>query len=104
VLSFTTGSVGGSKAIAKATNLFRITVSFGCVNSSISLPGNMSHASVPPEVAAQRNLPRDLVRLSIGIEDEADLLEDLDQALRCAALTRPFSNTEEGSQMTVSTI
>ena len=85
VLSFTTGSVEASKAIAEATNLFRITVSFGCVNSSVSLPGNMSHASVPPEVAAQRDLPRDLVRLSVGIEDEADLIEDLDQALRTAA-------------------
>lgn len=84
VLSFTTGSIEASKAVAKATNLFRITVSFGCVNSSISLPGNMSHASVPPEVAAQRDLPRDLVRLSVGIEDEADLIEDLDQAFRKA--------------------
>lgn len=84
VLSFTTGSVEASKAVAKSTNLFRITVSFGCVSSSISLPGNMSHASVPPEVAAQRDLPKDLLRLSIGIEDEADLVQDLDQALRRA--------------------
>ena len=86
VLSFTTGSFEISKAIAEATNLFRITVSFGSVNSSISLPGNMSHASVPPEVAAQRDLPKDLVRLSVGIEDEEDLIEDLDQALRIARL------------------
>jgi cysteine-S-conjugate beta-lyase len=87
VLSFTTGSIESSKAVAESTNLFRITVSFGCVNSSISLPGNMSHASVPPEVAAQRDLPRDLVRLSVGIEDEGDLIEDLDQALRRASWT-----------------
>lgn len=84
VLSFTTGSVALSKAIAETTEMFRITVSFGSVNSSISLPGTMSHASVPPEVRAQRDLPNDLVRLSIGIEDEEDLLADLDRAILAA--------------------
>ncbi|MEO6964544.1 MAG: cystathionine beta-lyase [Acidobacteriaceae bacterium] len=82
VLSFTTGSIALSKAIAENADLFRITVSFGSVNSSISLPGSMSHASVPPEVMAQRDLPNDLVRLSIGIEDEEDLLADLDRAIQ----------------------
>jgi cystathionine beta-lyase len=81
VLSFTTGSVALSKAIAENTEMFRITVSFGSVNSSISLPGNMSHASVPPELLAQRDLPQDLVRISVGIEDEEDLLADLDRAI-----------------------
>jgi cystathionine beta-lyase len=81
VLSFTTGSVPLSKAIAENTELFRITVSFGSVNSSISLPGNMSHASVPAELLAQRDLPKDLVRISIGIEDEEDLLADLERAI-----------------------
>lgn len=84
VLSFTTGSIELSKAIAKATRLFRITVSFGSVNSSISLPGNMSHASVPAEVLAERDLPRDLVRISVGIEDEQDLIDDLDRAIQVA--------------------
>ena len=85
VLSFTTGSVEVSKAVAELTKLFRITVSFGSVNSSISLPGNMSHASVPPQVLAQRDLPRDLVRISVGIEDEEDLIADLEEALRLAS-------------------
>jgi cystathionine beta-lyase len=84
VLSFTTGSVELSKAIAEHAKLFRITVSFGSINSSISLPGCMSHASVPPEVLAQRDLPRDLVRVSVGIEDEQDLLDDLEQAFNLA--------------------
>jgi cystathionine beta-lyase len=84
VLSFTTGSLELSKAIAEHAKLFRITVSFGSVNSSISLPGNMSHASVPPEVLAQRDLPSDLVRISVGIEDEGDLIADLEQALSYA--------------------
>jgi len=84
VLSFTTGSVEASKAIAEYAKLFRITVSFGSINSSISLPGHMSHASVPPEVLAQRDLPHDLVRISVGIEDEEDLIADLEQAIHLA--------------------
>jgi cystathionine beta-lyase len=84
VLSFTTGSFAMSKAIAEHAQFFRITVSFGSINSSISLPGTMSHASVPPEVMAQRDLPGDLVRVSIGIEDEEDLIADLDQAIKAA--------------------
>jgi cystathionine beta-lyase len=84
VLSFTTGSFAVSKAIAELARLFRITVSFGSVNSSISLPGNMSHASVPPEVLALRDLPADLVRISVGIEDEEDLIADLDHAITLA--------------------
>jgi cystathionine beta-lyase len=84
VLSFTTGSVEVSKAIAEHAELFRITVSFGSVNSSISLPGCMSHASVPSAVLAQRELPLDLVRISVGIEDEEDLVADLDRAIHLA--------------------
>ena len=84
VLSFTTGSVDVSKAIAEQTKLFRITVSFGSVNSSISLPGNMSHASVPAEIMHQRDLPKDLVRISAGIEDEEDLIADLERAFSLA--------------------
>jgi cystathionine beta-lyase/cystathionine gamma-synthase len=38
-------------------------------------------ASVPPELQAGRNLPPDLVRVSVGIEDEEDLIADLDQAI-----------------------
>ncbi len=80
VLSFTTGSVEVSKFIAERAKLFRVTVSFGSVNSSISLPLNMSHASVPLEILCQRDLPPDLVRISVGIEDEEDLIADLERA------------------------
>ena len=84
VLSFTTGSVELSKAIAASAKLFHITVSFGSISSSISLPGKMSHASVPAEQLAQRDLPPDLLRISIGIEDEEDLIADLESALDLA--------------------
>jgi cystathionine beta-lyase len=84
VFSFTTGSVEISKAIAEYAEFFHITVSFGSVTSSISLPGTMSHASVPAKLLAERNLPPDLARISIGIEDEEDLIADLDQAIQRA--------------------
>ena len=84
VLSFTTGSAEVSKAVAEHAQLFCITVSFGSINSSISLPGKMSHVRVPPQVLALRDLPKDLVRISVGIEDEEDLIADLEQAIHLA--------------------
>lgn len=81
VLSFTTGSLDLSRRIAETARLFRISVSFGSVHSTISLPGSMSHASVPFELQAVRALPPDLVRISVGIEDPEDLLADLSHAI-----------------------
>jgi cystathionine beta-lyase len=81
VVCFTTGSVALSEHIVTATKLFKITVSFGSVNSLISMPGRMSHASIPDDVKAAREFPEDLVRMSIGIESPGDLIEDLKQAV-----------------------
>jgi cystathionine beta-lyase len=86
IITFETGDFELSKAIAESLKIFAITVSFGSVNSSVSLPYCMSHASVPLEVRKERALPTDLVRLSIGIEDADDLIADLEQAF--AAATR----------------
>lgn len=95
VLSFTTGSVEMSRRIVEATRMFSICVSFGSINSTISLPGSMSHASVPPEVGELRELPCDLVRISVGIEDAGDLITDLEQAFAVATLEQA-SISEEG--------
>jgi cystathionine beta-lyase len=84
VVSFETGSLEISRQIVEALKLFPITVSFGGLQSSVSLPGRMSHASVPPQVAAHRQLPADLIRLSVGIEDADDLIADLAEALEVA--------------------
>jgi cystathionine beta-lyase len=70
--------------IVELTKLYKVTVSFGNVISLISLPCFMSHASIPAEVRAARGLPDDLVRLSVGIEDAADLIADLQQAMDAA--------------------
>ncbi|KAH8552743.1 cystathionine beta-lyase [Umbelopsis sp. PMI_123] len=81
VLSFETGDIGISERIVEGTKLWGISVSFGCVNSLISMPCKMSHASIPAHVRAERALPEDLIRLCVGIEDADDLLEDLETAL-----------------------
>jgi cystathionine beta-lyase len=77
VLSFTAGSAEAAKAIAERSELFSISLSFGSVQSSISVPVKMSHASVTEEMTSVRKPPVDMLRLSIGIEDVDDLIADL---------------------------
>lgn len=88
VLSFETGSISLSERIVEAAQLFGISVSFGCVNSLISMPCRMSHASIDPAVRKERALPEDIIRLCVGIEDLGDLLDDLQQALVRAGAVR----------------
>jgi len=81
VLSFTAASAAAAKSIAETTELFSISVSFGSVHSTISIPVKMSHASVPAEIFASRAIPESLLRLSIGVEDPGDLIADLSRSL-----------------------
>ncbi|KAI0279267.1 Cys/Met metabolism PLP-dependent enzyme-domain-containing protein [Russula aff. rugulosa BPL654] len=81
VLSFSTGDKALSERIVGATRLWGISVSFGCVNSLISMPCVMSHASIDAALRAERGLPEDLIRLCVGIEDPVDLIDDLEHAL-----------------------
>lgn len=85
ILSFETGNTAISQLITEETALFKITVSFGSTHSLISMPCYMSHASIPESVREERGLPNNLVRISAGVEDAADLLADLDQAMRKAS-------------------
>lgn len=80
VISFTTGDTEVSARIVESTRLFAIAVSFGSVGSTISLPCHMSHVSIPPSLRDRLGPPPDLVRLSVGIEDADDLIDDLDTA------------------------
>jgi cysteine-S-conjugate beta-lyase len=81
VLSFETGSLPASRRVAEGARLFKITVSFGSVESLASLPCFMSHAAIPAAVRAARGLPDDLVRLAVGVEDAGDLVLDLHAAM-----------------------
>jgi cystathionine gamma-synthase len=72
---------GGREAAEKlcaATEIFTLAESLGGVESLIELPSAMTHAST---VGSMLEVPQDLVRLSVGIEDGADLVSDLEQAL-----------------------
>ena len=85
VLSFETGSTTLSERIVEETRLWSISVSFGCVNSLISMPCRMSHSSIPAKVRKERELPEDLIRLCVGIEDVRDLIQDLSSAIERAS-------------------
>ena len=65
----------------QATKVFALAESLGGVESLISHPATMTHGSIPAEVRRAAGLPDALVRLSVGVEDEADLIADLDGAL-----------------------
>ncbi|KAI9732573.1 MAG: cystathionine beta-lyase [Cirrosporium novae-zelandiae] len=80
VLSFETGDTAISERIVEAARLWAISVSFGCVNSLISMPCRMSHASIDPKTRAERHMPEDIIRLCVGIEDADDLIDDLKRA------------------------
>ena len=67
--------------LMQATKVFALAESLGGVESLISHPASMTHGSIPAEVRRAAGLPDSLVRLSVGVEDEADLIADLDQAL-----------------------
>ena len=64
--------------VCRRTRLFTLAESLGGVESLIEHPGRMTHASV---AGSALEVPADLVRLSVGIEDAADLVADLEQAL-----------------------
>lgn len=81
VLSFETGDVAVSERIVESAKLWAISVSFGCVNSLISMPCRMSHASIDEKTRRERNMPEDIIRLCVGIEDADDLIDDLSRAV-----------------------
>ncbi|KKZ59324.1 cystathionine beta-lyase [[Emmonsia] crescens] len=81
VLSFETGDAAISERIVESAKLWAISVSFGCVNSLISMPCRMSHASIDAKTRKERDMPEDLIRLCVGIEDVDDLIDDLRRAL-----------------------
>ncbi len=79
IVSVALESGEAARRFAESTRLFQLAESLGGVESLVNYPDAMTHASVRGTEAA---VPVEVVRLSVGIEDEADLLEDLDRALR----------------------
>lgn len=76
------GGIPAAKQFMTRTKLFSLAESLGGVESLVCHPATMTHASIPKEVREARGVDDGLVRLSVGIEDVADLRTDLDHALR----------------------
>ena len=75
------GGLPAAKKLLEGTRLFALAESLGGVESLIELPALMTHASVPAEQRRQLGIDDGLVRLSVGVEDGADLIADLERAL-----------------------
>jgi cystathionine gamma-synthase len=78
MVSFRVGSQEKATRVIEATELFTLAESLGAVESLIEHPGVMTHASA---AGSPLEVPDDLIRLSVGIEDHRDLVADLAQAL-----------------------
>jgi cystathionine gamma-lyase len=83
MMSFTLkdDSAEAAKKVLSSTKLFSLAESLGGVESLIGHPASMTHASIPREERIKNGLVDSLIRLSVGIEDAGDLIEDLDQAI-----------------------
>jgi cystathionine beta-lyase/cystathionine gamma-synthase len=81
MLAFETGSLENARTVLKSVRLCSLAESLGGVETLISHPATMTHASVPPEERQRLGITDGLVRISVGIEDVEDLIADLDQAL-----------------------
>jgi cystathionine beta-lyase/cystathionine gamma-synthase len=81
LISFDVGSLDRARAVLEAVRLMALAESLGGVETLISHPAIMTHASVPPERRAALGITDGLLRISVGIEDPADLIDDLAQAL-----------------------
>jgi cystathionine gamma-lyase/homocysteine desulfhydrase len=81
MISFDVGSGEKAEEVVKKVRYFTLAESLGAVESLISIPAKMTHASIPYERRQELGITDGLIRLSVGIEDAEDLLEDLAQAL-----------------------
>jgi cystathionine beta-lyase/cystathionine gamma-synthase len=81
MVAFETGSLDNAKKVLESVKLCILGESLGGVESLISHPATMTHASVPIEKREQLGITDGLVRISVGIEDVEDIIADLDQAL-----------------------
>ncbi|MFJ5715459.1 bifunctional cystathionine gamma-lyase/homocysteine desulfhydrase [Neobacillus sp. NPDC093127] len=81
MVSFDVGSAENADRLLSKVKYFTLAESLGAVESLISVPARMTHASIPAERRAELGITDGLVRISVGLEDIEDLLEDLTQAL-----------------------
>ncbi|MBN8236055.1 bifunctional cystathionine gamma-lyase/homocysteine desulfhydrase [Halobacillus kuroshimensis] len=82
MISFDVGTAEKADKVLRHVNYFTLAESLGAVESLISVPAQMTHASIPEDRRAELGITEGLVRVSIGLEDIEDLKEDFLQALR----------------------
>ena len=81
MLSFDVGTFEAARQVCNRVKLMALAESLGGVETLISHPATMTHASVPAERRHEIGLTDSMVRISAGIEDPSDLIDDLQQAL-----------------------
>jgi cystathionine beta-lyase/cystathionine gamma-synthase len=87
MVSFTLrGDSARAFAFARSTKLFSLAESLGGVESLLSIPARMTHGSIPAAERERRGITDTLVRLSVGIEDADDLIDDVRTALDATAV------------------
>ena len=90
MISFTpAGGTSRARAIAQSTKIFSLAESLGGVESLICHPVSMTHGAIPKDVREERGVSDSLLRLSVGIEAQADIIADLEQALAATSVTVP---------------
>ena len=77
MVSFDVGSGEKAAKVLSKVKYFTLAESLGAVESLISIPALMTHASIPAERRAELGITDGLIRISVGLEDVEDLLEDL---------------------------
>lgn len=82
MVSFDVGSAEKAAKILRNVKYFSLAESLGAVESLISIPALMTHASIPAQRRAELGITDGLIRISVGLEDVEDLVEDLEQALK----------------------
>lgn len=82
MISFDVGSKELADQIVERVRYFTLAESLGAVESLISIPARMTHASIPAERRAELGITDGLIRISVGVEDVEDLIADLEQAFR----------------------
>lgn len=85
IVTFDVGTLEKALVVLKGLKVCTLAESLGGVETLISHPETMTHASVPPEMRARLGITEGLIRISVGVEDIEDIIADLDQGLRRAA-------------------
>jgi len=88
---------GLASTLVSSTRYFKLAESLGGVKSLVCLPCEMTHKSIPPEIRRLSGVTDSLVRLSVGLEDASDLIEDLSQAIASISGKSIYSFTSKNN-------